>query len=69
MESHCLFSIGFISLIKLSISKIGLFLRKVKISCNVIWGHIVLIHQVVFDYSSLVLFMSNFAGESVDRHV
>ena len=52
MESHCLFSIGYSSLIK-SISKIRQssllcsFLKiYVKMSPKVIWGHIVLIPQV-----------------------
>ena len=55
MESHCLFRVGFSSLIK-SISKIrqsSLFWHFPKIR-----GHMVLILQVVSDCSSLVLFNS-----------
>jgi len=63
MESHCLFRVGFRFLIKKHFKneaiKLALALFKIlKKLCNVIWGHIMLLLEVIANGRYLVLFNS-----------
>ena len=66
MESHCLFRVGFSSLIKkkhfknkaIKLNLLWHFFKILKKLRNVLWGHIVLLLEVISNGRSLVFFNS-----------